>query len=672
MINLILLIFLFVIFVLSLFKKWNSLKTKLLYIVINIFIFTYLIFVSLNYKIKDDTQRAIRRTIILAYDISASMDLDFETVKKTFSEQFNKYNVEFIPFSNTIFGQLKSKDSNIFSSINEIITYLDLKYKSNEIASFNILTDGNETKDIVKLKDDFKLTKLYPTNVIYYNKNRRVDFDRQISLNKFPKFLSRLNKEKINFLISTDEKNIFNIPVQLKIDGKIFSTTTATIKEGVGEGSFDLATEKVGEHLLEVSIPIDTREADTTNNTDYGIVEGVIDEFRVLHVSGHPSPDTAYFRRSLQNIPGLDLISFYILRTAKQSIMVEEEDLSLIPFPTDELFSKELNNFDLIISSDFNFNEYLPPLYLKNINSYVNSGGNLLIFGGPDSFNAETITRNFFYKADTFIEDILPVYATERNNFVDTEFKLVSNDAAKIVGLDKMIFDMKLEGRNNVKAKSTATVFIEDQKKNPVIVGQTFGKGKVLTVLSDAFWNFSYGENIQVEFLAKTFIKYLLNIKIKPVIYEANVVKFSSCKDVELSAKIDIYKTDGTLSLSKVISCLETIDVSDKDIKKVNVDLMYKDNKILDYFFYIYNEAKGDEFSYVPIAKIFFQNFAKNSNGVFLEFNKNTFGKINKLEPETKVNNLKVLKNILEIKYLLFIFLFLLILSYYLKSRFIE
>lgn len=674
MINFVLLFIVFIFFVLNIFKTWNSHKTKLTFFILNIFIFIYLVFVCIDFKIKDDTQKAIRRTMILAYDVSASMDLDFENIKKTFSEKFDKYNIEFIPFSNTIFGQYYSKNSKIFSSLIEIYNFLNAKYKKNEIASLNVLTDGNETKDIVKLKDEPKFNKEYPTNVFYYSRNNVLNFDRQISLNKFPKFISRFNKEKINFIISSDEKNTLNIPVQLKIDGKVYSTTTASIKDGIAEGSFDLATEKVGEHLLEVSIPIDSREVNTANNTDYGIVEGVIDEFRVLHISGHPSPNTAYFRRSLQNIPGLDLISFYILRTARQSVLVEEEDLSLIPFPTDELFSKELNNFDLIISSDFNFNEYLSPLYLKNINSYINTGGNMLIFGGSNSFNAETISNNFFYfnNQETYIEDILPIIITDKNNFLDTEFKLVNSDISKLVGFSKLIFDLKLRGRNNVKTKDSATIFVEDQNKNPIIVGQTFGKGKVMTVLSDDFWSLSYNASFPVEFLAKTFLQYLLNIRIRPVIFEANKIKFSSCSEKHLSAKVNLYKVDGSLFFSKNISCFNSIDIKNEEILKANVEIEYKTNSVIEYSFYIYNEPQGDEFSIVPLAKIFLQNLAKNNSGVFLKFNKNTFNNIKNLESETKINDFKIYKNLLEIKYLLFIFLFLLVLSYYLKSRYIK
>ncbi len=63
-------------------------------------------------------------------------------------------------------------------------------------------------------------------------------------------------------------------------------------------------------------------------------------------------------RRQLKLEPKYDLVSFYILRDPWDEQLVEERELSLIPFPVDKLFNEELANFKLVIMQNFSMKRF--------------------------------------------------------------------------------------------------------------------------------------------------------------------------------------------------------------------------------------------------------------------------------------------------------------------------
>jgi hypothetical protein len=59
-------------------------------------------------------------------------------------------------------------------------------------------------------------------------------------------------------------------------------------------------------------------------------------------------------------------------------------ELSLISFPTRELFMEKVDDFDLIIFDRYKLRGILPSAYLDNIARYAEQGGAILISAGPD------------------------------------------------------------------------------------------------------------------------------------------------------------------------------------------------------------------------------------------------------------------------------------------------
>ena len=77
------------------------------------------------------------------------------------------------------------------------------------------------------------------------------------------------------------------------------------------------------------------------------------------------------------------------------------DQLSLIPFPVDELFERRIDKFDLIILDRFADTGLLPLRYLDNIARYVRGGGALLLDVGPEFAGPGSL-------ADTPLRSVLP------------------------------------------------------------------------------------------------------------------------------------------------------------------------------------------------------------------------------------------------------------------------
>jgi uncharacterized membrane protein len=137
------------------------------------------------------------------------------------------------------------------------------------------------------------------------------------------------------------------------------------------------------------------------------------DRTRILHVAGRPTYDVRALRAFLKSDASIDLISFFILRTEQDDARATQDELSLIPFPVDELFTKHLPSFDAVILQDIDARAYGLLQHFAALRQYVISGGGLILVGGPSAFSAGGY-------ANTPVEDVLPVELPVMGDLVST------------------------------------------------------------------------------------------------------------------------------------------------------------------------------------------------------------------------------------------------------------
>ncbi|MEQ9639667.1 MAG: hypothetical protein RIM84_06535 [Alphaproteobacteria bacterium] len=138
-----------------------------------------------------------------------------------------------------------------------------------------------------------------------------------------------------------------------------------------------------GQSVIEIEVGPGDDELTLTNNRTVLLVNGVRDRLRVLLVSGEPHSGERTWRNILKSDPAVDLVHFTILRPPEKQDGTPIGELSLISFPTRELFQAKLNDFDLVIFDRYRRRGVLPDLYLFNVAEYVRGGGAVLTAAGP-------------------------------------------------------------------------------------------------------------------------------------------------------------------------------------------------------------------------------------------------------------------------------------------------
>jgi uncharacterized membrane protein len=315
---------------------------------------------------------------------------------------------------------------------------------------------------------------------------------------------------RIEAVIHTTGFPARTIPVTLSTDGQPLRQKMIDLPAGDHDVSvsFEITPPRVGRYVYEIGVPIVPGEAVTTNNTRSFVVRVIRDKIRVLQVSGQPSWDERALRQMLKSNPNVDLISFFILRTQDDVSLVPNDEMSLIPFPTRELFEQQLPSFDLIILQNFEYLPYGIGDYLENIRSYVEGGGGLAMLGGALSF-----TSGGYY--GTPVAATLPVelYGPfDSGPVLDTgKFQPQLTDAGTthpVTSLRYVAEDNRtawkqlpaLEGVNLVAGpKPDATVLaVHPQLRTktgqpmPVIVAGEYGKGRSLVVTTDTLWRYGF------------------------------------------------------------------------------------------------------------------------------------------------------------------------------------
>jgi len=162
-----------------------------------------------------------------------------------------------------------------------------------------------------------------------------------------------------------------------------------------------------GMNVLQFSLAPQPGEMTDRNNVAVVQINGVRDRLRVLLVSGEPHAGERTWRNLLKSDASVDLVHFTILRPPEKQDGVPVNELSLIAFPTRELFVDKIEEFDLIIFDRYRRRGILPSLYIDNVRDYVRGGGAVLVAAGPEFGSADSLFRSS-------LAEILPAAPTGR------------------------------------------------------------------------------------------------------------------------------------------------------------------------------------------------------------------------------------------------------------------
>ncbi len=243
-----------------------------------------------------------------------------------------------------------------------------------------------------------------------------------------------------------------------------------------------------GTTWVSLAVPPAPGEAVTANNRRILRIEAVRDRLRVLLVSGEPHPGERAWREILKSDPAVDLVHFTILRLVESQDPARPEELSLIPFPTDRLFGKELAGFDLVIFDRYRLRGVLRAEHLEAIRRYVRQGGSLFVASGPEFAGPGSL-------ADSPLKELLPALPAGAPQEAAFRPRLtvvgrrhpVTRPLAAAAGHDREPRWGRWYRYLPVRQRRGAAVLAGPQN-GPLLLLADAGKGRIAMLQSDQFW----------------------------------------------------------------------------------------------------------------------------------------------------------------------------------------
>lgn len=352
---------------------------------------------------------------------------------------------------------------------------------SARIAGAVILSDGQ--------LHDLDLAPDLPAPLHLLHTGRINDWDRKLVVENAPAF-GILGEEISMTLRITDVGDaplgVTTVPVDISIDGDAPQRFQVPLNQGI---ELPIVLPHGGRNVLQFSTPSEDGELTDRNNTAIVQINGVRDRLSVLLVSGEPHAGGRTWRNLLKSDSSVDLVHFTILRPPEKQDGVPVRELSLIAFPTRELFLEKIDDFDLIIFDRYKRRGILPSVYLDNVRSYVENGGAVLIAAGPDFATAESLYR-------TPLEAIIPARPTARiieQRYLPTVTDLGTRHPVTS-GLTEDATESWGRWMRHIEVQDvTGDVVMTGAEDNPLLILDRVGEGRVALLASDHAWLWNRG-----------------------------------------------------------------------------------------------------------------------------------------------------------------------------------
>jgi hypothetical protein len=315
----------------------------------------------------------------------------------------------------------------------------------------------------------------------------RGERDRRIAISAAPRFGIVGQTQTITYRLDDQGVTGERAKITIRRDGETISERTLSSGQ---TSSVDIDIKHAGPNIVEIEASPLEGELTPVNNRAVVAIDGVRDKLRVLLVSGEPHAGERTWRNLLKSDASVDLVHFTILRPPEKQDGTPINELSLIAFPTRELFQQKINEFQLIIFDRYARQGVLPIAYFDNIAHYVRAGGAVLVSAGPDYASTTSIWR-------TPLDSVLPA---EPVGVTEKPYYAHLSDAGKRHPVTR-----GLEGAASEPphwSRFFRTVDTKNAINPPVMTGadgkpllllSRFGEGRVALLLSDHIWLWARG-----------------------------------------------------------------------------------------------------------------------------------------------------------------------------------
>lgn len=349
------------------------------------------------------------------------------------------------------------------------------------IAGVILLSDG-------RIHDTERAPEI-PAPLHLLHTGREGDWDRRLRIDNAPAFAILGEEVQMTLTVNDDgaaPAGVTSVPLDISVDGEESRRFEVPLGEEI---TLPLILPHGGRNVLQFTTPAAPGELTDRNNTALVQINGVRDRLSVLLVSGQPHPGTRTWRNLLKSDSSVDLVHFTILRPPEKQDGVPVRELSLIAFPTRELFLEKVDDFDLIIFDRYRRRGILPTIYLDNIRQYVENGGAVLFAAGPDFAGAESIYRGPF-------EAIVPARPTARvveQGYLPRVTDLGERHPVTAGLKQEFAGDWGRWMRQIEVTQSSGNVVMSGADDRPLLLLDRVGEGRVALLASDHAWLWGRG-----------------------------------------------------------------------------------------------------------------------------------------------------------------------------------
>ncbi len=351
------------------------------------------------------------------------------------------------------------------------------------VAGAIIITDGRV--------HDLELAPSLPAPLHVLLTGREEDWDRRLIIKNAPAFA--ILGEEVNLTLRIEDEGAVPadaggmVDLTIAIDADPPQTYTVPVGEDL---DLPVMLPHGGINVLQFSLATAEGELTDRNNAAVVQINGVRDRLRVLLVSGEPHAGERVWRNLLKSDASVDLVHFTILRPPEKQDGIPVSELSLIAFPTRELFVEKIDEFDLIVFDRYSMRGILPMSYMENIVQYVRNGGTVLVAAGPEYGAVDSLWRSP-------LAEILPADPTAR--VIEEGFRPALTDLGRRHPVTEGLEDLAPEGgwgrwfRMVDVTPREGQVVMEGPGNRPLLILNRVDEGRVAILASDHAWLWGRG-----------------------------------------------------------------------------------------------------------------------------------------------------------------------------------
>jgi hypothetical protein len=374
-------------------------------------------------------------------------------------------------------AQDKFSETNLFTALDKELSNTPPKQRSGVV----IISDGN-IHDIPELEVSQLRDKYGPIHHVLTGKAN--EKDRRLEIKKSPLYGLKGTEAQIDFVVH-DTTTPFNTPVKVTISTPNGKKEEIIARIGKKESIY-VPIEHAGVNPVELYAQPLQGEISIANNRRAVLIQGVRDKLNVLLVSGAPHEGGRYWRSLLTSDAAIELIHFTILRDIDSRDNTPRNEMALIPFPHQQLFHKQLDNFDLIIFDRYRNQGILQDKTYQNIANYVRSGGALLVASGPEYLSDKSVYQ-------TPLKDVL--LGAPAHDLYETAFKPTRTARGKTHPITRSIASGEFDGENwanwlrQIQVTTTDNnTLLNGYDNQPLLLIGEKDDGRVIQLTSDQIW----------------------------------------------------------------------------------------------------------------------------------------------------------------------------------------